>query len=87
MLGWMNYVLEIAPPGQRPTYTGLSNTLTGLLIPAPILGGWLLQLTSYPALFVAAAAGPVLALWLIRALPRPSIPDAVGAEVAERAGQ
>jgi len=35
MLGWMNYVLEIAPPGQRPTYTGLSNTLTGLLIPAP----------------------------------------------------
>lgn len=87
MLGWMNYVLEIAPPGQRPTYTGLSNTLTGLLIPAPILGGWLLQLTSYPVLFVAAAAGPALAWWLTRTLPRPSIPDAVSAEVAERAGQ
>ncbi len=72
MLGWMNYVLEIAPPGQRPTYAGLTNTLTGLLIPMPILGGWLLQFTSYPGLFVAAAAGPLLALGLTRALPRAS---------------
>lgn len=72
MLGWMNYVLEIAPPGQRPTYTGLANTLTGLLIPVPILGGWLLQATSYPALFIAAAIGPSLAWALIRALPKAS---------------
>jgi len=72
MLGWINYVLEIAPPGQRPTYTGLTNTLTGLLIPVPILGGWLLQLTSYPVLFITAALGPLLAWWLIRGLPRAS---------------
>lgn len=71
MLGWMNYVLEIAPPGQRPVYTGLTNTLTGLLIPVPILGGWLLQATSYPVLFAAAAAGPLLALGLVRTLPVP----------------
>jgi len=72
MMGWMNYVLEIAPPGHRPTYTGLTNTLTGALIPVPILGGWLLQSTSYPALFIAAALGPLLALGLTRALPRAS---------------
>jgi hypothetical protein len=72
MLGWMNYVLEIAPPGHRPTYTGLTNTLTGVLIPVPILGGWLLQSTSYPTLFIAAALGPLLALGLTRALARAS---------------
>jgi MFS family permease len=74
MLGWMNYVLEIAPPGHRPTYTGLTNTLTGVLIPIPILGGWLLQSTSYPTLFIAAALGPLLALGLTRALARVSTP-------------
>lgn len=72
MLGWMDYILEIAPPGQRPMYTGLANTLTGLLIPVPILGGWLLQSTSYPVLFAAAAIGPLLALGLTRRLPRAS---------------
>jgi hypothetical protein len=64
----MNYVLEIAPPGQRPTYTGLTNTLTGLLLPVPILGGWLLQSTSYPVLFAVSAVGPLLAWGLARSL-------------------
>ncbi len=70
MLGWMDYLLQIAPPGQRPTYTGLANTLTGLLIPMPILGGWLLQVTSYPVLFTVALVGPLLAWALVRTLPQ-----------------
>jgi MFS family permease len=64
MLGWMNYVLELAPPGHRPTYMGLSNTLGGLLVLVPMLGGWLLEATSYLVLFAAAAVGPALA-WVI----------------------
>ena len=64
MLGFMNYLLELAPPGHRPTYMGLSNTLGGLLVLVPMLGGWLLQTTSYPVLFAAAAVGPVAA-WVI----------------------
>jgi MFS-type transporter involved in bile tolerance (Atg22 family) len=28
MLGFMNYVLELAPAGQRPTYIGLFNTIS-----------------------------------------------------------
>jgi MFS family permease len=69
MLGWMNYILELAPPGHRPTYMGLSNTLGGLLVLAPVLGGWLLQVTSYPVLFAAAVVGPVIALAIAARLP------------------
>lgn len=51
MLGFINYVLELAPPGQRTVYMGLTNTVNGLLVLAPTLGGWLLQTTSYAVLF------------------------------------
>ncbi|MDD1717428.1 MAG: MFS transporter, partial [Methanoregulaceae archaeon] len=69
MMGWMNYFLELAPPGHRPTYMGLSNTLGGLLVLAPVLGGWFLQVTSYPALFAASVIGPVIAFALAARLP------------------
>lgn len=58
MQGFMNLVLDIAPPDQRPGYVGLYNTLGGTVVTiVPVLGGWLLQSTSYPVLFSAAAAG------------------------------
>src|SRR6185436_17325945 len=51
MLGYFNFILEIAPAGQRPIYIGLANTLTGLLIVVPVLGGLILSQTSYLVLF------------------------------------
>jgi MFS family permease len=51
MLGFYNYMLEIAPNDQRPVYIGLGNTIMGLLTLAPTLGGWLLERTSYTVLF------------------------------------
>jgi MFS family permease len=57
MLGYFNFILEIAPAGQRPIYIGLANTLTGLLIVIPVLGGLILSQTSYIVLFVLAATG------------------------------
>lgn len=69
MIGWMNYVLAIAPAGQRTTYAGLANTLSGLLaVVVPILGGVLLEGSSHPVLFVAAAAGPLAAAFLVARL-------------------
>jgi len=65
----MNYILELAPPAQRPTYMGLSNTLGGVLVVVPMLGGWLLQATSYPVLFAAAAVGPAVAWGIALGLP------------------
>jgi len=61
MLGFFNYLLEIAPDGMRPAYVGLGNTIMGALTLAPMAGGWLLETTSYTTLFgvttVIVAAG------------------------------
>jgi predicted MFS family arabinose efflux permease len=70
--GFMNLVLEIAPPDQRPTYVGLYNTLGGTLVTiVPVLGGWLLQSTSYPVLFSVAAIGAFASLVVSLGLREP----------------
>jgi MFS family permease len=55
MLGFYNYMLEIAPDSVRPSYVGLGNTIMGILTLAPTLGGWLLEATSYIVLFGVTA--------------------------------
>lgn len=73
LLGFSNYLLEIAPTEERAAYIGLANTLSGAVTFVPMLGGWLLQSTSYPVLFavtaVLVAAGFALSLGL-RPAPR-----------------
>jgi MFS family permease len=69
MLGFFNYALELAPAGQRPTYIGLFNSISGLLVLPPLLGGWLLQSTSYAVLFAVTAAVLALAHVLTWRLP------------------
>jgi MFS family permease len=68
MLGFANYLLEMAPDGMRPVYIGLGNTITGALIIAPMIGGWLLEATSYATLFsvttVFVAVGFLVSLGL-----------------------
>jgi len=56
MLGFFNYMLEVAPEGMRPAYVGLGNTIMGALTLMPMAGGWLLDATSYTTLFGATAA-------------------------------
>jgi MFS family permease len=71
MQGFMNIVLEMAPADERPAYVGLYNTLGGTLMVVPLLGGWLLQNTSYPVLYGAAAIGLVTSLVLSFKLAEP----------------
>jgi MFS family permease len=72
MQGFMNLVLEMAPPDERPVYVGLYNTLGGsLLIVVPLLGGWLLQATSYPVLYGVAALGITASLVMSFKLAEP----------------
>ena len=78
VLGFLNYVLEIAPPGQRPTYMGLTNTLLGVLILVPLVGGWILERSSYPLLFTLAAVGTLAGALLSLSLPSPRRPGAEG---------
>jgi MFS family permease len=55
ILGFANYLLEMAPDGMRPVYIGLGNTIAGTLVIAPMIGGWLLETTSYAILFSVTA--------------------------------
>ena len=72
MQGFMNFVLDIAPPEETPAYVGLYNTLGGTVVfMAPLLGGWLLQVTSYPILFAAATVGTTAGLVLSLRLREP----------------
>lgn len=71
MLGFLNFVLEIAPADSRPTYMGLTNTVAGLLVAMPLIGGWLLQRTSYLTIFVIAVLGTAGAAALAFSLPNP----------------
>jgi MFS family permease len=67
-LGFFNYLLGSVPDRTRATYVGLGNTIVGLLTLAPVLGGSLLEATSYSALFgitaLLASAGFLLSLRL-----------------------
>jgi MFS family permease len=71
MPGFMNFILELAPPEERPTYIALTNTLCGVLLAAPFLGGWIVQATSYPVLFAVTAGGVAFALLLTFRLEEP----------------
>jgi MFS family permease len=82
MLGFLNFVLEIAPAGQRPSYMGLTNTLAGIMVVIPLVGGFILEYTSYTFLFLLAAAGTLTGALLALTLPNPqpvtepaSLPD------------
>ena len=72
MAGFLNWVLEYAPSSERPLYIGFANTLNGVTLVMPLIGGWILSATSsYPVLFAAAAVGPAAALVILGKLPEP----------------
>jgi MFS-type transporter involved in bile tolerance (Atg22 family) len=71
MIGYFNYVMTLAPTGQRPNYIGLFNTISGTLIVVPTIGGWLLQVTSYKVLFALTAGILIVAHLLSWSLPTP----------------
>jgi MFS family permease len=70
-IGWpfFNWVLEYAPEAQRPLYIGMINTLAALTMLAPTLGGWIIRVASYPAVFATALGFAAVALLLSLTLP------------------
>ncbi len=83
MLGFINYVLEIAPSGQRPVYIGLTNTLAGAIVLYPFIGGAFAEWGGYQVVFLLAAAG-IAAGWFVGAsLPSRSAYFAAAEQTAE----
>ncbi len=69
--GFLNWIVEYAPEGYRPIYSGTANTIGAMALVAPMLGGLIVSLISYQALFLTGAALGLLALTLAIRLPEP----------------
>jgi MFS family permease len=69
MLGYLNYTIDITPPGQRAIYMGIFNALATIGVLGPTIAGWLLSRTSYPVLFGVTLAIGTAALALAFSLP------------------
>ncbi|WP_425148468.1 MFS transporter [Deinococcus sp.] len=69
-LGNTNHLLNIAPAEQRSRYIGSLNTIVGLALFAPVLGGLLADRLGYRVVFVVSALLFALAWWLCGKLRR-----------------
>ncbi|MGM0491847.1 MAG: MFS transporter [Armatimonadota bacterium] len=70
-IGYNNYLMDIAPEDQRPSYIGFSTAFTVPLAIAPMLYGWGADLFGYQPAFVSALVLAVAALYLFLQLPEP----------------
>ena len=60
-------VYEFTSAENRPTYIGLSSTIPGIAtVIAPLIGGWLAGVLSYPAMFILSAGIGALSWGLLR---------------------
>jgi len=51
-IGKTNFLLDIAPPKDRPTYISFNSTLTFPMLIFPLIGGIIIQYISYNFLFI-----------------------------------
>ena len=67
ILGDFSIAMEFGPEAERPTYIGLARTVTGpVLFLAPLLGGAILQLTSYTVMLGFSLVFAVAGLGILR---------------------
>jgi MFS family permease len=70
-IAYPSYLLEIAPAPERPLYISFTNTLLGIATFVPVIGGTLLDLFGFRALFVIALIVSLIAWWLARGMIEP----------------
>ena len=64
-----NFAMEFGSERDRPTYIGMSKTLTGpFFLLAPIIGGSLVQFWGYDSMFLAALILAIIAFMIIKFL-------------------
>lgn len=61
-----NMLLSIAPPAERATYIGFLNTVLGVVIFVPVIGGVLVDLVGFQVLFVLSLLLSASALLVVR---------------------
>ncbi len=70
-IGMMNFMLDLAPPEQRPIYLAFSSTLFGFIGFASFLGGVIVESTGFTILILFSAACFLCALLLSGLLKEP----------------
>ena len=70
-IGYDNYLMDIAPEHQRPSYIGFSTAFTVPLAIAPVVFGWGADLFGYQPAFISALLIAAVALYLYLQLPEP----------------
>jgi MFS family permease len=62
-----NIAMEFGDEANRPTYIGMSKTLTGpFLLIAPIIAGWLVNFWGYQSMFLISFIVSIIAFIIIR---------------------
>ncbi len=72
-VGMNDLVLALAPADDRPLYVSLSNSVSGLLVPLPLLGGVLAQRFGSAAVLWLCPLPAVVGLLRLRALRAPGV--------------
>jgi MFS family permease len=70
-LGYTNYMLDISPDTERPTYLGFMNTFLAPVLLLSAVGGLIIEWTSYEVLFASVIAAGLAALLLALRLEEP----------------
>lgn len=89
-IGQTNLLLEIAPRGKRATYIGVTNTAIGLTTLLPLLGGYIIQRTSYTVTFslslVLMFIGIFFTFFIVEPRNRTSNKETISSSVNYRSG-
>jgi hypothetical protein len=72
-LGQTNYLLDVSPEAERPTYVGFMNTLLAPVLLLSMLGGYIIEMTSFETLFFAVIGTAVLALLVSLRMDEPRL--------------
>jgi len=62
-IGQTNLLLEVAPPERRTTYIGITNAATAFVTLLPLLGGYIIQWTSYNVAFLISFSFMLIGLF------------------------
>ena len=71
MIGYTNYLMDIAPEEHRPSYMGFSTAFMLPLAIAPLAFGWVADVFGYQPVFIAGLLLSLTALYLFLQLPEP----------------
>jgi MFS family permease len=70
-LGYSNYMLDVSPEAELPTYLGFMNTFIAPVLLLSSLGGFVIERTSYEVLFLTVIGAGIIALFFSLQLEEP----------------